>query len=512
MSIEKQTIKMVKDNVKHLEFKALLITLVAFLIYCLTRIHLPLNMQTLNDQSYLTLHASLGFIGIIIAFAIALQGFFSFPHTLSRYQLYLAAMFLAVGAFDLLHIVTMPGMPFIDYGQPTEISLWFWLSARMTESLSLLVIFCRVDGLINQSLRKKMFIGVIVFIVSVGIFSIWETVSANIIEALKPMQPEIFLDYLICVFYLLTIGFLLKRYYMRRLERQLIVILSLVFLFLGELEVATNLSTIDYDNLLGHGFKVLGYLYLFKGTYIDSIKVTFAWKRIALENEVTRKQFEHEIARLDRLNLVGEMAAGISHEIRNPITTVRGFLQLLTSKKDIQQYKSYITLMIDELDRANSIISEFLSFGKTKPKEVKIRNLNKIVWALAPLIEADALQYDKYLNLDLCELPDLLLDEEEIRQVILNLARNGLEAMEPGGTLTIKTSFMNNIVILAVQDQGKGIEPLILEKLGTPFFTTKEHGTGLGLATCFRIAAHHNGSLVISTSPAGSTFSLRIPK
>ncbi|WP_407309335.1 ATP-binding protein [Desulfosporosinus sp. SB140] len=226
---------------------------------------------------------------------------------------------------------------------------------------------------------------------------------------------------------------------------------------------------------------------------------------------VNRKQFEQEIARLDRLNLVGEMAAGISHEIRNPLTTVRGFLQFLSNKEDIEHYKSYIALMIDELDRANSIISEFLSFGKTKPTEFKLRNLNKIVQALAPLIEADARCYDKYLELDLNDLPDLLLDEEQIRQIILNLARNGLEAMDPGKTLTIKTTAIDDTVILAVKDQGKEIEPRILEKLGTPFFTTKEHGTGLGLATCFGIAARHNGNLVITTGSSGSTFSLKIP-
>lgn len=500
----------VHNDVKPEEFKTLLITLFAILLFVLTQIFYPKNFQLFDHQSYLTLHTSLGFLCITISFAIALQGFFSFPHTLSRYQLYLAAMFLAVGAFDLLHIVTRPGMPFFTSSQPAEVSLWFWLIARTTESLSLFVVFCRRDGSINPLLRQSLFFFVIAYIFFISVFSIWES-PLNLIKYINPLQREPKFEYLICFFYLATIGFLVKRYYSRRLDRQLVIILSLVLLLLGELEVASNIGSSDYDNLLGHIFKACGYLFLFRGIYIDTIKVNFAWKQIAQENVMNRKQFEQEIARLDRLNLVGEMAAGISHEIRNPLTTVQGFLQFLSNKEDIQHYKSHIALMLDELERANSIISEFLSMGKTKPTELKIQNLNKIVWALAPLIEADARRYDKYLEMDLKDVPDLLLDEEEIRQVILNLARNGLEAMEPEGTLTLKTDFVNNTVILAVKDQGKGIDSQILEKLGTPFFTTKEHGTGLGLATCFGIAARHNGSLVIASGPTGSTFSLKIP-
>ncbi|MDQ7093443.1 MASE3 domain-containing protein [Desulfosporosinus sp. PR] len=499
----------VNRHVNPQEFMTIFIALIALFLYALTRIFYVHNLQFLDYKNCLALHTGLGFICITIAFAIALQGFFSFPHTLSRYQLYLAAMFLAVGAFDLFHMVTRPDMPFFASASE-EVSLWFWLIARTTESLSLLFVFYHQDEVIERSRREKAFFFVLIVICLISFFSLWQA-SFQWVKSLSFLLQRVRFEYLICFFYLLTLGFLSKRYVSRRTVSQLAMILSLILLLLGELEVAANFGSSDYDNLLGHGFKALGYLFLFKGIYIDSISVTFSWKQIAQENAVKRKQFEREIARLDRLNLVGEMAAGISHEIRNPLTTVRGFLQFLGNKEDIQHYQNYIALMIDELDRANSIISEFLSFGKTKPPEFKIQNLNKIVQALAPLIEADARRYDKYLDLDLNDLPDLLLDEEEIRQVILNLARNGLEAMEPGKRLTIKTSVMDNAVILAVRDQGGGIEPHILEKLGTPFFTTKEDGTGLGLATCFGIAARHNGSIGIVTGSSGSTFSLQIP-
>lgn len=222
-----------------------------------------------------------------------------------------------------------------------------------------------------------------------------------------------------------------------------------------------------------------------------------------------RKRYENELARLDRLNLVGEMAAGIGHEVRNPMTTVRGFLQMYRKKDAFIQYRGSFDLMIDELDRANSIITEFLSLAKNKAVNLIMQNLNTLLTSLFPLIKADAMVTDKYINLHLAEIPELLLDEKEIRQLILNLVRNGLEAMSPGGNLTIGTHMDSKDVVLSVQDQGKGIESDILEKIGTPFFTTKDSGTGLGLAVCYGIAARHNAVIKIETSPAGTTFFVR---
>lgn len=231
---------------------------------------------------------------------------------------------------------------------------------------------------------------------------------------------------------------------------------------------------------------------------------------LSLQEEILkRKQMENEVARLDQLNLVGEMAAGIGHEIRNPMTTVRGFLQLLGGKKEYIQDKEYFDLMIEELDRGNSIITEFLSLARNKAVDLKTQNLNHIVKTLSPLIQADAMVSDKSVKVEPGDIPDLLLDEKEIRQLVLNLARNGLEAMSPGGNLNIRTVSDGDEVVLSVQDKGKGIEPDALEKIGTPFFTTKDYGTGLGLAVCYSIAARHNASIKVETGPTGTTFHVR---
>lgn len=225
-----------------------------------------------------------------------------------------------------------------------------------------------------------------------------------------------------------------------------------------------------------------------------------------------RRHMENEMTRLAQLNLVGEMAASIAHEIRNPMTTVRGYLQLL---KEVDKYTDEVdsfNLMIEELDRANSIITEFLSLAKNKMVEIKSVNINIILKNVYPLMLANAMMQDKMISLNLTDIPDLLLDEQEIRQLILNLINNALESIRAGKAVFVSTYTSEGQVILAVRDQGEGIKKEIFERLGTPFFSTKEGGTGLGLAVCYGIASRYNARIEIDTGPRGSTFYVCFPQ
>jgi nitrogen-specific signal transduction histidine kinase/GAF domain-containing protein len=225
------------------------------------------------------------------------------------------------------------------------------------------------------------------------------------------------------------------------------------------------------------------------------------------KNITEKKKYEWELKRLSGLELIAQMAAGISHEIRNPMTTVRGFLQLLQDKVEFIQYANYFHLMIEELDRANSIITEFLSMGKTRTSDLNMMDLNTIIQDIAPLILIDAFNQEKNVQVDTQETPFLLLNSSEMRQLVINLSRNGLEAMNKGQMLSIKTYMEGeDCVVLAIHNQGKGISPEVLEKMGTPFFTTKDSGTGLGLGVCYAIAARHNAKIEVTTGESGTTF------
>jgi signal transduction histidine kinase len=214
------------------------------------------------------------------------------------------------------------------------------------------------------------------------------------------------------------------------------------------------------------------------------------------------------MARLDKLNVVGQMAAGIAHEIRNPMSTVRGFLQLLSINTDFKDYTDYFETMVEELDRANTIISGFLSMAKDKTTEAAEENLNNIIGSIAPLLQAEAIMNNKFVKLELGQIPNVMLIENDIRQLVLNLVRNGLEASAEGDGTIIRTFAAEGRVALSVQDNGKGIEKELLNKLGTPFLTTKENGTGLGLFICYNLAEKNNASIEVDTSDNGTTFSV----
>ena len=232
--------------------------------------------------------------------------------------------------------------------------------------------------------------------------------------------------------------------------------------------------------------------------------------RLILMKDITEKnKMENDLLRLDRLHLVGEMAASISHEVRNPLCVVRGFLELLAGKKECRKYIEQFELMITELDRANSIITEFLSLAKNKHVEMKKHNINQIIKSLSPLLEADAAKGDKEIILRLEKVPEIFLDEKEFRQLLLNLVRNGLEAMPSGGEVTIRTQVEDDEIVLMICDQGSGIPAEVQANIGQPFISTKDNGTGLGLSVCYSICHRHHADIDFQTGPQGTAFFIR---
>lgn len=193
------------------------------------------------------------------------------------------------------------------------------------------------------------------------------------------------------------------------------------------------------------------------------------------------------------------------------MTSVRGFIQLLGSKKEYQNDRSYFDLIIEELDRANSIITEYLSMAKNKRVDLQLKSLDYLVTTIYPIIMSDANLREINIHLDLNNPPKPLIDVNEIRQLILNMVRNGMEAMSRQGTLTIGTISEEENVLLYIKDEGHGLKPEVIGKLGTPFFTTKAHGTGLGLAVCYSIAERHNAKIDFETGASGTTFYVRFP-
>ncbi|WP_143191702.1 nitrogen regulation protein NR(II) [Paenibacillus sp. P46E] len=235
--------------------------------------------------------------------------------------------------------------------------------------------------------------------------------------------------------------------------------------------------------------------------------------RVVVVQDLTEEEkFRSELDHVERLTLVGQMAAGITHEIRNPMAVVRGFLQLMREKSP-GEMDSYYQIIMEELDRANSIINDFLSLAQSRISNKETVQLHHIIEELSPLLWADANLRGQSVELRLCpSLPLLQLNSREIKQLILNLARNGMEAMEPKGVLYLETRIHEDRVELVIQDTGSGIPQSQLEKLFVPFYTTKSQGTGLGLPLCLSIAERHHGSITVDSQEGkGTAFIISFP-
>lgn len=231
-----------------------------------------------------------------------------------------------------------------------------------------------------------------------------------------------------------------------------------------------------------------------------------------MEDITELERLRTEFMNVERLSLVGQMAASITHEIRNPMAVVRGFLQLMQEKSP-DTLDHYYRIVMEELDRANGIISDFLSLAQNRVAEKEECHLHDIIHELNPLLWADANLRGQSIELKLgTEIPHLYLNTKEMKQLILNLCRNGMEAMNDKGTLTIETRKEGDRAQLYVADTGIGISENELERLFEPFFTTKSKGTGLGLALCMSIVQRHHGTIdVKSKLGEGTVFIISFP-
>ncbi len=234
---------------------------------------------------------------------------------------------------------------------------------------------------------------------------------------------------------------------------------------------------------------------------------------VFMEDITTRKQWEAYSARNDRLNLVAEFAASTAHEIRNPLTTVRGFLQL--QKRRLQQPpgKDHFQIMIDEIDRVDSLITEYLTLARNSVTAQRSpTRMDELLSNMLPLITAEANLKGVFVAMSILPQGICHVCAQEIKQVFLNLTKNALDAMDKGGILSINARRDATTYTLSVSDTGTGITKSNLERIFDPFFTTKSSGSGLGLAVSIKIVEAHHGKITVESEPnEGTTFHVTFP-
>ncbi|PZE20336.1 PAS domain-containing sensor histidine kinase [Paenibacillus xerothermodurans] len=225
-----------------------------------------------------------------------------------------------------------------------------------------------------------------------------------------------------------------------------------------------------------------------------------------------RKRAEEMIIRSEKLSIVGQLAAGVAHEIRNPLTSLKGFVQLMQSK--VSGYDSYFDIMQNELDRINFIVSEFLVIAKPQSVRYQPRDVTHILENTILLIGSQAMIHNvELLTRAEPNLPLISCDENQIKQVFINILNNSIESMPDGGTITMELSKKDERhILIRFADEGCGIPAERIPRLGEPFYTTKEKGTGLGLMVTFKIIENHGGrTRIVSEVNKGTTVEITLP-
>jgi len=226
-------------------------------------------------------------------------------------------------------------------------------------------------------------------------------------------------------------------------------------------------------------------------------------------------ELENAVIKAEKLAVLGQLVAGVVHEIRNPLTAIGGFLELLQKQLKGTSKENYIAVMLAELKHVNRLITELLSLTKPGyPKRVKCI-INNIVREVVMLVESEAQIRNVDLNLTLeKDIPYLLGDGEQLKQVFLNVIKNAFEAFDNGGRICLQTSWDEGegLVKIAVEDNGPGVDGQTIDNIFIPFFTTKEKGTGLGMFLSKQIIDNHGGLIEVESEPGkGTTVTVLIP-
>ncbi|MGE1013022.1 PAS domain-containing sensor histidine kinase [Bacillus wiedmannii] len=234
---------------------------------------------------------------------------------------------------------------------------------------------------------------------------------------------------------------------------------------------------------------------------------------IIVRDITERKKTEELLNKSDTLAAIGQLAAGVAHEVRNPLTVIKGFIQLFQINKEDQE--KYFDLMLSEIDRIEAILQEFLSIAKTDEINTEQKNIYQIYKNVVSLMNTKAIMTNIQVEL-YADTKDISIEcsENQLKQVFINILQNSIEAMPDGGKITIHIKEINDEgVIIHVIDEGIGIPEERIKRLGEPFYSTKEKGTGIGLMLSYKIIESHQGKIsIMSEVGVGTTVTIYLPK
>ncbi|AKE59242.1 two-component system sensor histidine kinase AtoS [Citrobacter farmeri] len=227
-----------------------------------------------------------------------------------------------------------------------------------------------------------------------------------------------------------------------------------------------------------------------------------------------RKETQRRLAQTERLATLGELMAGVAHEVRNPLTAIRGYVQIIRQQTSLPVHQEYLSVVLKEIDSINRVIQQLLDFSRPRQSQWQQVLLNSLIEETLILVQTSGVQARIAFNVEQDKgLPAIVADRELLKQVILNILINAVQAINARGEIRIRTwQYSTTQQAVTIEDNGCGIDITLQKKIFDPFFTTKASGTGLGLALSQRIINAHQGDIRVTSMPGcGATFTLILP-
>ncbi|WP_456274860.1 ATP-binding protein [Bacillus sp. AK031] len=316
------------------------------------------------------------------------------------------------------------------------------------------------------------------------------------------LYPETWSTFIfICFIPALSILFFDKRlFYFTMLLNSLLLSASIFYIVLVD---KGQFYDYIYMDITGNVINIIG----------SQIIIYFIFYLSDIRMERQRMYFE-QLQNSERLKTTGQLAAAVAHEIRNPLTVVKGFLQFYSADETFtQSHKKNFNLMIDELDTAEQVISQFLTLSKpNKELAQDCVEIKGILNDVTELLKTYGLLHDNHIDLQVESHCFVRANSIELKQLFINLIKNAIEASPQGASILVKAERINDKVEIQVTDRGCGMSEEEVNSLGTPFYSLKSKGTGLGLMICFNITEKYNGTIHFASSKGkGTTVTIRFP-
>jgi two-component system sporulation sensor kinase B len=307
----------------------------------------------------------------------------------------------------------------------------------------------------------------------------------------------------------LPITFLLIPKYKSYSSRHKVIIATILTLFTSLLIASVTYLKLMWSNIpVNRDFLIFfaGFSIIQTGTMLITVSL--------IESMRERLMLHYRLRQAEKLNVLSEMAASIAHEIRNPMTVIRGFMQLMNNNAQIpMDIRPYLKLIIEELDRAESIITGFLSLAKPQLERLEPVSVLELIHNVVNVISPYALLHGVQIQVFTDYSPCIETNPRKLSQVLINIIKNGIEAMTDGGLLKIEVKEEEDIVLIKIIDSGIGMTKEELKRLGTLFYSTKTKGTGVGLMISYKIIESMNGRIEVSSEKGtGTQFTIIIPK